>query len=214
MSDAITELGGPDRDFPRTSAELQAALRRPGPAAMESLARRYWKPVYHFLRLSFRKSNEEAKDLAQAFFLWLLERELLLKWDPSRSTFRTYLKGLLRNFAGNEHQAMGRLKRGGGARMLSLDALAAEAESETDPERAFDRQWKRDVVERAVERVRSSCQARGRIVPFLVFQLHDLDGAGGYAEVAARLGLKEGDVRNHLHEIRRAVRDAARAELE
>jgi hypothetical protein len=28
----------------------------------------YWKPVYRFIRLKFRKDNEEAKDLTQGFF--------------------------------------------------------------------------------------------------------------------------------------------------
>lgn len=223
MSDGGTELGGARKDFPATTANFQAQLRDPATLArmsvMETLAARYWKPVYHFLRMSYSKSNEDAKDLAQAFFVWLLERDLLLRFDPSRSTFRTFLKGVLRNFAGNEHQALHRLKRGGGAAHVSIDVAAAALERgdvETDPEKMFDRLWLKEVLHRAVDRVRARCQASQRIIPFLVFQQYDLDQSDAppsYADVAKRLGIKESDVRNHLHEIREKVREEVKAEI-
>ena len=223
MSDHNTDLGGARKEFPPTTANFRAQLRDPATLArmsvMETLATRYWKPVYHFLRLSYSKGNEDAKDLTQAFFVWLLERDLLLKFDPSRSSFRTFLKGVLRNFAGNEHQALHRLKRGGGAAHVSIDVASAALERgdvETDPEKMFDRLWMKEALRRAVDRVRAACQASGRIVPFLVFQQYDLDlsdAAPSYAEVAKRLGIKESDVRNHLHEIREKVRQEVKAEI-
>ena len=223
VSDQGTELGGARKDFPPTTANFQAQLRDPATlarmAVMETLATRYWKPVYHFLRMSYAKGNEEAKDLTQAFFVWLLERDLLLRFDPKRSSFRTFLKGVLRNFAGNEHQALHRLKRGGGAVHVSIDVAAAALErgdDETDPEKMFDRLWMKEVLRRAVDKVRAGCQASQRIVPFLVFQQYDLDLSDpppSYAEVARRLGIKESDVRNHLHEIREKVREEVKAEI-
>jgi RNA polymerase sigma factor (sigma-70 family) len=224
MVDADTELGGPRAEFPRTTASLRDRLRNPDPAARQAvlslLARRYWKPVYHFLRLAFAKGNEEAKDLAQAFFLWLLERDVLEKFDPRRSSFRTFLKGLLRNFAGNEHQAARRLKRGGGVRHLSLDPAILEselgpAEPAAGPEELFDRIWVRETVARAVERVRARYQAERRILPFLAFEQHDLAEGDppSYASLAARLGAREGEIRSHLAEARGRVRDEVRAEL-
>jgi len=223
MADHHTDLGGARKDFPPTTANFRAQLRDPATLArmsvMETLATRYWKPVYHFLRMSYSKGNEDAKDLTQAFFVWLLERDLLLKFDPARSSFRTFLKGVLRNFAGNEHQALHRLKRGGGAGHVSIDVAAAALErgdDETDPEKMFDRLWMKEVLRRAVDRVRARCQASHRIVPFLVFQQYDLDlsdAPPSYAEVAGRLGIKESDVRNHLHEIREKVREEVKAEI-
>ena len=223
MSDQGTELGGARKDFPPTTANFQAQLRDPATlarmAVMETLATRYWKPVYHFLRMTYSKPNEDAKDLTQAFFVWLLERDLLLRFDPARSTFRTFLKGVLRNFAGNEHQALHRLKRGGGAAHVSIDVTAAALERgdlETDPEKLFDRLWMKEVLHRAVDRIKAKYQAQQRIVPFLVFQQYDLDlsdGPPSYAEVARRLGIKESDVRNHLHEVREKVREEVKAEI-
>ena len=223
MSDQGTELGGARKDFPATTANFQAQLRDPATlarmAVMETLATRYWKPVYHFLRMTYNKSNEDAKDLAQAFFVWILERDLLLRFDPARSSFRTFLKGVLRNFAGNEHQALHRLKRGGGVGHVSIDVAAAALErgdTETDPDKMFDRLWLKEVLRRAVDRVKEKCRATQRVIPFLVFQQYDLDASDSppsYAEVAKRLGIKESDVRNHLHEIREKIRQEVKAEI-
>jgi RNA polymerase sigma factor (sigma-70 family) len=223
MSDQGTELGGARKDFPPTTANFQAQLRDPATlarmAVMETLATRYWKPVYHFLRMTYNKPNEDAKDLAQAFFVWMLERDLLLRFDPSRSSFRTFLKGVLRNFAGNEHQALHRLKRGGGAGHVSIDVAAAALErgdTDTDPEKMFDRLWLKEVLHRAVDRVKAKYQATKRLIPFVVFQQYDLDlsdSPPSYAEVAKRLGIKESDVRNHLHEVREKVREEVKAEI-
>jgi len=220
MVDQGTDLGGSRRDFPPTTVHFLQHLRNPAPGAqmqvMGMLAERYWKPVYHFLRLSYGKQNEDAKDLTQAFFAWLLERELLLKYDPARSSFRTFLKGILRNFAGNEHQALQRLKRGGGLKMLPLDVAAGDLAGATDPDTAFDTVFLKDVIGRAMVRVRDRLQAARRIVPFVVFEQYHFPKAGlppTYAQVAHRLGLKESDVRNYLHEVREAVREEVKSEF-
>lgn len=220
MGGDATELGGAGRDFPRTTQGLREHLRDPDPearrAVMESLAGRYWKPVYHFVRLTYGKKNEEAKDLAQAFFLWLLERDVLLKFDPAKSAFRTFLKGVLRNFAGNEHQALHRLKRGGAVKHVPLDAALMDAAgAESDPDKAFDRVWTRELVNRAVGRVKARYETSRRLIPWLVFEAYDLAGdePPTYAALAKKLGVKESDVRNHLSEVRARVRDEVRQEL-
>lgn len=222
MTDRNTELGGSQQDFPRTTADLVRELADPGTEArmsvLEMLAGRYWKPVYCFLRLTYGKSNEDAKDLTQAFFAWLLERDLLGKYDPSRSSFRTFLKGILRNFAGNEHQAAMRLKRGGGLQAIAADvsALPVEGPAPADPDAAFEQAFLRDAVDRAVHRVRARFQSGRRIVPFVVFEQYHFPKDGPpptYAIVARRLGLKESDVRNYLHEVREAIRAEAKVEF-
>lgn len=54
MHSADTSLGGAGREFPRTTLGFVGALRSPEPAeygrALEDLARRYWKPVYAYVR--------------------------------------------------------------------------------------------------------------------------------------------------------------------
>lgn len=216
MRDGLTDIGGRGLAFPLTTANLQAKLRDPGPEARQAvhdtIALRYWKPIYHFLRLGYGKGNEEAKDLTQKFFVWLLERDVLLKFDSSKSSFRTFLKGLVRNFAGNEFQAARRLKRGGGLRVLPLDEAADVAER--DPDKAFDEAWMREIVSRAIACVRERYEAARKLVPFLAFEAyHRADPPPSYADLARRLGVKEGDVRNYLSEVREKVRAEARLEL-
>ena len=113
------------RSFPLTSWGLIAGMKDSATMtrqqALENLCARYWKPVYHFVRRAWSKSNEDAKDLAQGFFIKLLEGELLKRYKPERGGFRTYLKVLLRGYAADQQDALMALKRGGGARRLAIE---------------------------------------------------------------------------------------------
>jgi RNA polymerase sigma-70 factor (ECF subfamily) len=161
MSGADTTLGGDGRAFPDTTQGLAGGLAAlDGPAyarALDTLCRRYWKPVYTFLRLGRGRGNEDAKDLTQAFFASLLEDPALRRYDPARGGFRAYLKALVRNFAAHADRDAGRLKRGGGTARFSIDEALPEvaAGSTSDPEKEFDRVWVEDLVQAAVSRVRA-----------------------------------------------------------
>ena len=85
------------------------------PEDLEPFCRKYWKPMYAYLRASCTRKNEDAKDLTQAFFVWLMEEGRLERYDPQRGRLRGYLKVLLKRFVGHHDVAQGRLKRGGGA---------------------------------------------------------------------------------------------------
>src|SRR5262245_8668511 len=119
-----TKLGGAERAFPRTTWGLVSRL---DPAAadhkagMETLCARYWKPAYRYIRAAWSKSNEDAKDLTQAFFAWILEKEPLRKFDRDQGSFRNFLKVLLKRFLTNADDAVRRLKRGGGVRIVPID---------------------------------------------------------------------------------------------
>jgi RNA polymerase sigma factor (sigma-70 family) len=190
---------------------------------MEKLSRRYWRPVYQFVRIAWAKSNDDAKDLTQAFFLWLLEGdEVLKKYEPERGGFRSYLKGLLRHFVADQHKALGRLKRGGGFKLFpleddlgSLKELIPDPKSK-NPEQTFDHAWKKELLDAALERIRAQHIAEDRAVQFRVFEEYDLASADHrptYGQLANRLGLKESDVRNHLFAVRERLRSEIQAEL-
>ena len=87
MGDLNTEIGGPGRPLPTTEHPLLASIREGDPrrrdAELERLVGLYWKPVYKFVRLKFRKGNEEAKDLTQAFFASAIERDRSTFWNTS-----------------------------------------------------------------------------------------------------------------------------------
>ncbi len=222
-----SQLDPEGRAFPVTSWSLIAGVKDSSPEArkeaLESLCRRYWKPVYHFVKRAWSKSHDDAKDLTQAFFLQILDGGALRKYSPERGGFRAYLKVLLRGFAADQHDAMTALKRGGGVKILALDADAAairevvpDAQAQS-PEKIFDWAWKKEILERAVERARQWFAEGGRSVQFRAFEEYDLlPGPGDrptYAAVAGTLGVSESDVRNYLFAVRERMRTEIRAEL-
>ncbi|NJL29730.1 MAG: protein kinase [Thermoanaerobaculia bacterium] len=96
--------------------------------AFGALIEAYWKAVYKYLRLRWHASAEDAQDLTQEFFARAFEKDFFARFDPERARFRTYLRTCLDGFAANERKAAQRLKRGGGAQLLSLDFESAEGE--------------------------------------------------------------------------------------
>ena len=203
MQPSDTTLGGGGKAFPETS------LGFAGNADPETLCRRYWKPVYSWLRVARARTNDDAKDLAQEFFLWIVEEKLLAQYRRERGGFRAWLKTLLRRFASHDDRDRARLKRGGGARVLSLEGEAPAIDRESDPEKAFERVWFEELVAQAVARVRGREPAR-----FRVYEAYALVGEPpSYAELAARLGVTVGEVEKSLHLVREEMRQEIRAAL-
>jgi len=222
--DPETSLGGVARAFPDTTWGMVSRLGNGAEreVGLDTLARRYWKPVYCYVRARWRRSNEDAKDITQAFFLWLCEREVLSRYTPEKGTLRAFLKTLLARFVSHRDEALRRLKRGGEASHVSLtlaEAGLADAIADPkteDPDQAFDRAWRTALFDRALSRLRETSAEGKRAEQLRVFEAYDLAAAGAqptYAEVAARLGLRESDVRNHLFAVRERLRRDIRSEL-
>jgi RNA polymerase sigma-70 factor (ECF subfamily) len=217
-----TSLGGLSPAFPATSSRFLEGLHDlsapEGRASLEELCRRYWKPVYCFVRLFGSSSNEDAKDLTQGFFTWLLGGDVLARYERGRAPFRQYLKGVLRRYLSDARERAGRIKRGGGATFIPIDGDGPALEDLCEdpagdgPDDAFDRAWLVALIDHAVERLRATLRPE----PFRVFQ--EIDLAAGpdrptYAEVAARLGLTEEQVKRSLAAARRALREEMEAEV-
>jgi RNA polymerase sigma factor (sigma-70 family) len=222
MANGDTSAEGFRRGFPDTVGGLisQAChsspeVRRQG---LEQLFRAYWKPVYQYLRMAWSKSPDDAKDLTQAFFLWLLEGPALQRYDSEMARFRTYLKTLIRHFVQHEDAAAARLKRGGGLQILSLENNPAllEAAPSSNPDEAFDKAWCDSLMQVAVDRVRERLVEGKRDIQFRVFQEYDLCDPSRrptYGELARRLALEESDVRNYLFAMREEIRSEIRSEI-
>src|SRR5258708_38511786 len=127
--DTDTAIGGPGGAFPSTRHSLLEAASAGVPNdALDRVIALYWKPVYRFIRIKFRKNNEDAKDLTQSFFTTALQRDFFARFDPSKAAFRTYLRMAVERFAANEHAAAQRQKRGGDVEFVSVDeAITTES---------------------------------------------------------------------------------------
>ena len=220
-----TEIGGDARNFPSTSWSTLSELRRTDPAArrkkLEELIEQYWKPVYCVIRASWSKSNEDAKDLTQEFFVRsVLDGSLVDGFDPDRGSFRTFLKGALSHFMMNSARDASTEKRGGRSTIVSLDTESLELSEfipdpgTLPPDRIFDAAWKTTVLGRALRLLEDRLNGQGRQDCFRVFRRYELEPgseAPSYRAVAEELGLSADVVKHALvkarEEYRRAVTD-------
>jgi RNA polymerase sigma factor (sigma-70 family) len=189
-------------------------------AALESLCRSYWPPLYAFLRRS-GQPPEVAQDQVQGYLARLLERGDLARVAPERGRFRSYLLAGLRNFLVSEARRESAEKRGGTSPLVSIDADEVEqdylSELGTDgsPEGVFDRQWANTVLERALERLREEHSARGKshvyemLKPTLTGDADD-----DHASLGSRLGMSPGAVGVAVHRLRQRMRELVRSEVE
>ena len=69
--------------------------------ALTELCEEYWYPLYAFVR-SQGNSPEDARDLTQGYFAYLLEKDLLQVVDPSAGRFRSFLLASLKHFLSHE----------------------------------------------------------------------------------------------------------------
>ena len=137
-------------------AESESKVR----AALETLCRQYWYPLYVFVRRQGR-AHHEAEDCTQEFLARLLDTAGMAHARPERGRFRTFLLTALRNFLTNEWHREHAAKRGGGQAMLSLDLEKAEerfthepVDPGLTPEQAFDRSWAHDLIDHALAELR------------------------------------------------------------
>ncbi len=209
-----TFIGGPGFRFPQTRlsaithlGSADGALRA---SAWEKVMAAYWKPAYKHVRLRWKASNEDAKDLTQSFFTCALDKSFFAGFDPAKATFRTYLRTCLDRFVANENQAARRLKRGGGVRLVSLDFDGAERElalSTPAAEDCFHAEWVRHLFELAVEELRQRCESQGKRMQFELFSRYDLaEERATYDELAREFGVTPAAVTNYLAAMRRDLR--------
>jgi len=213
--------------FPPTRRSVIEAVRsidaEEHERALEALCAAYWKPVYKYVRWRWNRPADLAQDLTQGFFLEVMERELLEKFDPQKSRLRTYLRVCVDSFVSNEDKAGRRLKRGGNIPHVALDFAGAEEEfgaTVMDPalipspeslEEFFEKEWVRSLFALAVEDLRELCVARERERTFHLFEAYDLEGNEklSYEQLARDYGMSVTDVTNALAWARREFRTIA-----
>jgi RNA polymerase sigma-70 factor (ECF subfamily) len=188
--------------------------------ALALLCEAYWYPVYAFIRRQ-GCSAADAEDLTQGYFARFLEKGSIREVRPEHGRFRAFLLVSVRNFLINAWDHARAQKRGGGRRLVSLDAVAAERAYDehladrTTPEDLFERTWARTLFDRVLDQLEQDAARRGkggrvaRLRPFLT----ETAGEAAYGEVAADWGVGESAVRAAVHRLRKDLAEALRLEV-
>ena len=187
--------------------------------ALGEMCEAYWYPLYAYLRRSGHPQHD-AEDLAQEFFVRLMDGRLLGAADPARGKFRTLLLTALHRQQVNAWKSAGAVKRGGGAGHLrSLEGAEekwlADSSRESAPDLAFDRAWATTVADRASHALQAEYAAAGKVAVFaeLFPRVNGGRSGDGLREVGQRLGLTEAAVKMALSRMRRRFAAALRAEI-
>lgn len=187
-------------------------------AALELLCRTYRPPVFIYIR-HHGYGIDTAEDLTQRFFTHLLEHGFPIEAGVTQGRLRAFVLIALKRFLINVEQENRALKRGGHLRFESItddgapfDRIAAQGET---PERAFEREWARVLLQTALHRLREEAAQAGRaelfdhVRDFLV----EPPARAEYAATAAALQLRRNTLAVAVHRMRRRLCELVREEL-
>lgn len=185
--------------------------------ALDRLVNLYYRPVYGHLRAKWRLVPIEAEDCTQEFFGAVAERKTFAAFRPELGRFRSFVRTCVDNHVTSEFRAQGRAKRGGGVTFTSVDTSDVEARlacgGPSDPDEIFEREWRRTLISTAIQNLRDRLRSAGRHIPLQVFERYDLvepEDRPTYARIASDLEIRVHDVTNHLHLVRRELREIVR----
>jgi len=185
--------------------------------ALETLCCTYWYPLYAYARRCGQNS-EDAKDLVQGFFAYLLSRHALRLADPVNGRFRSYLLSSLKHFWSAQDERARAEKRGGGKSVVSLDEAAAEGRYRLEPrddwtpDRLYEREWVLTLLEQARSRLQeeyaASCRAdlyeRVKQFPF------GEQGERSFAAASQEAGMSEAALKSAVHRMRQRYQELVR----
>jgi RNA polymerase sigma factor (sigma-70 family) len=187
--------------------------------ALDALCRRYWYPLYAYVRRRGR-SPEDAEDLTQEFFARLLRTESLADVSREGGRFRSFLLKSMNHFMTDNWRRSQAQKRGGG-KVISFDAMSAEArytiepEDVHTPESLYARTWALTLLGTVVQRVRDEYIRTDKSALFeqLKFCLTGHRSEISYAQLARRLHAPENTVKTLVYRLRQRYRHLLREEI-
>lgn len=216
-----TEAGG----IVFATTQWSVVLTAQGPSAaaqeaLETLCRRYWRPLYGFVRRR-GYGPEEAEDLTQGFFARLLERRDLDAVRKEKGRLRSYLLVALKNFLANEHHRASAIKRGEGQRVISLEELRSGERADFEPadpvsiDQIFERNWANAVLEQVLARLAEEYRAAGNAALFqrLKELLTDESERLSQAQIASEFSMTENALKQAFHRFRQRYRQVLREEI-
>lgn len=186
---------------------------------LDRLARRYWKPVYYYLRAKGHQ-DADARDITQDFFVdVVLGRDLFGQAERHRGRFRAYLLHCLKNYLRDRRRRERARRRAPRRPLLSIDDWADAERSRDlplplgqDPEGVFHHKWATSLLEEVLGRLRVGCEEAGLQVHLDIFRQRVVRPALEHVpaspvdELARRHGLTAKQVCNRTETIRRRFR--------
>ena len=180
--------------------------------AWQRLAQSYWYPLYGFVRQAGH-TEQDAKDLTQAFFAFLIERERLAGVIEGKGRFRSFLLTCLKNFLVSHHRKAKAAFRSPITPVLSLNELAAEerfqleGHKDSNPEVSYEKRWARSMVDESLSNVEAYYENGGQLRLFkeLIAYLIEDGECVPYAELGQRLQMTESAIRNAMYRLKRRL---------
>jgi RNA polymerase sigma factor (sigma-70 family) len=188
--------------------------------ALERLFKTYWPPLYGFLRRR-GQSPQDAEDLAQGFFVYLMESDFLDRPDPAKGRFRGYLIGALKHFLGTHYERQNAQKRGGGVQFTNWMSDEVEHEFQAlehpqlDPSEAYEKNWALTLLAQCLQRLETEQIAANKTQQFAVLKpfLSATPTAGEYDEAARVLGTTRTTVAVWVHRLNSRYAEIVKMEV-
>ncbi|MHC4629053.1 MAG: RNA polymerase sigma factor, partial [Planctomycetota bacterium] len=141
---------------------------------IDLLLRRYWKPVYCYLRQK-GYDNEQAKDLTQGFFHEIVLRlDLIQRADQSKGRFRSFLLFALNQYLLNEKRRESARRNIPKDRIVSLDTTEApslpQSVIESNPEDSYNYAWVSALLDHVLSDVKRTCCQQGMETHWCLFR--------------------------------------------
>lgn len=179
--------------------------------ALEYLIQTYWQPLYYLARHSV-KSVDDAEDLVQSFFSFLLENNSLRLADQERGRFRSFLRMAFKNFQVGEWRKQNAQKRGGDKKILSINFKDADENemnlesSDLSPDQVYDKKWARIILMRALEQFKLECEKSNKMVRYELLKLQFGGDFHSLEELANKFDLTIPNVKTQLYRSRKRLK--------
>ena len=202
--------------FPTTHwTTLLAPIRERGEdvaAALERLCEIYRRPLVACARHLLSDNASEAEDVVHDYICALLRRDDLAKVRRESGKFRSFLAAGIRHQVMNSAKARRAQKRGGGARLESLDELVNEPPDTATAEMALCRGWIEASINETLRLMEEEWRAADKTGEFNDFKdfAFSQKSEVSRGELAAKYGVTINAVDARISRLRRRFRQLLR----
>src|SRR5262249_27901157 len=159
---------------------------------------------------------DAAEDAVQAFYAHIFERPFIERLDREKGKLRSYLRQSLDHFLSHRREFENAARRGGGARVISIDREFAErelAQKGGDASKSCEREWAATIMARALDRLRGEYESGARRGSFAALaKFFGGAEAPDYGAEAAAAGMTKAEFKAFLFRARARFRELVRRE--